>query len=315
MSILLDAVTRSKQQEQGIELVITPRAQYQQMNSGLPVGVKFGLVIGLLLLLVLVAWLLSPMGPFKQQVSTEGEQPVVQVVDASFERKPQASVELSEPSIQLAGKVALPLAVERPIAPSRQLSQPSRTQVNLAQGSNTIAVATRVESEQVEAEPIILGANSNQRGQELLSALQAQVNEAANEVGLEQNVKPKVSDYSSSEPSDNLVAAFQAALAEVEKQNAIARPVSKPELDPIPQVKADVLPSYGQLPAGIQLQVPEFNILAHVYSSKADNRWLNVDGKELQEGDSIGGKMKIIEIRPRDVVLEISGTQFKVPAI
>ncbi|MGL5669484.1 MAG: general secretion pathway protein GspB, partial [Shewanella sp.] len=77
----------------------------------------------------------------------------------------------------------------------------------------------------------------------------------------------------------------------------------------------DDIPKYGQLPAGLQLQVPEFNIVAHVYSTDASQRWLNVDGAELQEGDQIGGKLKIIAIRPRDVVLEIQGTQFRVPAI
>jgi len=29
----------------------------------------------------------------------------------------------------------------------------------------------------------------------------------------------------------------------------------------------------------------------------------------------IGGKLEVVEIRPRDVVLAIEGTQFKVPAI
>ncbi|MDN5370437.1 MAG: ral secretion pathway protein, partial [Shewanella sp.] len=52
-----------------------------------------------------------------------------------------------------------------------------------------------------------------------------------------------------------------------------------------------------------------------MYATDPTKRWLNVDGKELQEGDKIKSKLKIIEIRPRDVVLDIQGTRFKVPAI
>ncbi|MCG9695899.1 general secretion pathway protein GspB [Shewanella sp. Isolate11] len=337
MSILLDAVTRAKQQDQMIDPVITPRAQYQQMNQGLHLGVKLALLLGLIALMVLIAWLLSPVSPLgKNSDNSSSTQPISQTAaQPELERQNQkpsatqlasttvsaAQVDNPNASVKLAGKVALPVAVERPVTTSyyQPSVQPQAAQMNLAKGSNTIAMATA--AEELDSEPIILGANSNQRGQDLLNSLQAQVDEAANEVGLEQGapVEARQAEQAQStqltEPSDNLVAAFQAALAEVEKQNAIAKPVTEPELDPIPETKADDIPSYGQLPAGVQLQVPEFNIMAHVYSSNANNRWLNVDGAELQEGDSIGGKLKIIEIRPRDVVLEVSGTQFKVPAI
>lgn len=336
MSILLDAVTRAKQQDQLIDPVITPRAQYQAMNQGRHLGLKISLFISFLLLAVMLAWLLSSASPFSSQSNRQ----VTQVTHVAHEQRvsesdakaPQIELDFAKAQtpvlqvaetntlneeVQLAGKVALPIAIERPRGErygpldTTRYVEPSLPKQNLAKGSNTIAVATQV-NESDEQEPIILGANSNQRGEELLSSLKAQVNEAAQDVGFDQS---QTNETSTDVPSNNLVAAFEAALKEIEKDNALAKPVTEPKLDPIPEAKPDVLPKYGQLPAGVQLQVPEFNILAHVYASDPNNRWLNVDGAELQQGDMIAGKLTIVEIRPRDVVLEVGGTQFKVPAI
>jgi general secretion pathway protein B len=324
MSILLDAVTRAKQQDQLIDPVITPRAQYQAMNQGHHLGLKVSLFIAFLLLAVVLAWLLSSASPLKPQPDM-GKAPVVeasQVAQDAPKASPRVTdidvTDISDKDVQLAGKVALPVAIERPVVTPSPVSntaahnQPKVTaQDNLAKGSSTIAVATQVEEDGGD-EPIILGANSNRRGQALLNALKTQVDEAAEDVGL----APSQANTESKEiPSTHLVAAFEAALKEVEKSNAIATPVTEPKLDPIPESKPDELPKYGQLPGSVQLQVPEFNILAHVYASDPNNRWLNVDGAELQQGDMIAGKLTIVEIRPRDVVLEVAGTQFKVPAI
>ena len=151
-------------------------------------------------------------------------------------------------------------------------------------------------------QPMMLGANANESGLASLEALRQQVSAAAEDVGLETN---------KSRDEDKLVASFQNALKDVEYTNAAETNVTEAKLDPIPKTAADDIPKYGQLPAGLQLQV----IVAHVYSSDPTQRWLNVDGAELQEGDMIAGKLKIISIRPRDIVLDIQGTQFKVPAI
>ncbi|GIU22495.1 general secretion pathway protein GspB [Shewanella schlegeliana] len=351
MSILLDAVTRDKQQSQGIthDVVLTPRAQYKaQQESGK--GLKLvAIFISLLLLMILAAWLLSkalyPESPAIQgfgdtmsvnsnsnpaltqqelakQVSTQQVSP--NVADSEFTSEPIAE---STQEIRLAGKVALPIA--QPMTVTQVAMVPtsvSPTNSAAAEEPNDLMAALLKAQQSVEnnnestsnlvpnksiatsdSEPIILGANSNQRGDELLESLKEQVQDAANDVGLK-----------TAEPAanNNLLAAFEAALKDVERDNAVATPVTEPKLDPIPVTpKSDDIPKYGQLPAGLQLQVPEFNINAHVYSSAPDNRWLNVDGAELQEGDSIQGKLTIVEIRPRDVVLAIQGTEFKVPAI
>ncbi|QFU21651.1 general secretion pathway protein GspB [Shewanella eurypsychrophilus] len=333
MSILLDAVTRAKQQESDslLDPVLTPRAQYDSFagsNQRVLVLMCASLVVFLLLV---IAWLGSR--AFFSESNQEPTEQLVAAVSLHVEQTTQAvndpklvEAEANVQSVRLAGKVTLPLATERPQS-VRQVQASSFATATVRPNNNQV-INTQVINRQVEqysqsnatsypgsepssypsSEPIILGANANQKGQDMLASLKFQVDAAAAEVGLENSPK----NYKS---ENNLLAAFEAALKEVEVKNSLTRPVTPAELDPIPTPKPDELPKYGQLPAGIQLQIPEFNINAHVYSSDPNNRWLNVDGAELQEGDTIGGKLEIIEIRPRDIVLAIQGTQFKVPAI
>ncbi|AQS37693.1 type II secretion system protein B [Shewanella psychrophila] len=343
MSILLDAVTRAKNQELDtcIDPVLTPRAQYDNFsgNSQRNLTILFGVLI--LLLLVIIAWLgrgylMNDSRQLSELKLTPVPQQELQVTPATSSQDISLK---SEQSVRLAGKVALPVATERPIAEryvdnrvksqhtesngyvdnrisSSQYIEPSgylETTIHSTEASTTALKnsSANASSNSSASEPIILGAHPNQKGQDMLAALKLEVNQAASEVGLETtSATPK--NY---QDENNLLAAFEAALNAVEVEKSLASPMTALELDPIPATKSDTLPKYGQLPAGLQLQVPEFNINAHVYSTDPDNRWLNVDGAELQEGDSIGGKLDIVEIRPRDVVLAIQGTKFKVPAI
>ncbi|MGS0694493.1 general secretion pathway protein GspB [Shewanella sp. 0m-4] len=359
MSILLDAVTRDKQQSQAIthDVVLTPRAQYRERQTSK--SARFAVIFTCsLLLMILAAWLLSRVlypeagavvqtlgvngKPVSAKASSSQLQPQRQLqLQSELEPEPESSRGELISEVRLAGKVALPVAqaFETQAATVRNVGQsPSANQTQFVTSkpqSNDLMAAllsaqesvehsgsqqarinqnssrqgTQTSSQQLSAdEPIILGAHSNKRGDELLESLKYQVEYAANDVGLERE-KP-------ADNNNNLLAAFEAALKDVERENAVASPVTEEKLDPIPTTpKSDAIPKYGQLPAGLQLQVPEFNINAHVYSSVPDNRWLNVDGAELQEGDSIQGKLTIVEIRPRDVVLAIEGTEFKVPAI
>ena len=304
--------------------------------------------------MILAAWLLSRVlypeaGAVVQTLGVNGKPVSAKASSSQLQPQRQLQSELEPESsrgeliseVRLAGKVALPVAqaFETQAATVRNVGQSTSTnqtqfvtskpqsndlmaallsaQESVEHSSsqqarinqNSSRLGTQTSSQQLSAdEPIILGAHSNKRGDELLESLKYQVEYAANDVGLERE-KP-------ADNNNNLLAAFEAALKDVERENAVASPVTEEKLDPIPTTpKSDAIPKYGQLPAGLQLQVPEFNINAHVYSSVPDNRWLNVDGAELQEGDSIQGKLTIVEIRPRDVVLDIEGTEFKVPAI
>ncbi len=376
MSILLDAVTRAKQQEMGEQLdpVLTPRAQYRRQSSASSYLKPLAVLVAAVLAGGALAWgwhsldtNKKPLAPETSSVGGQASQQQARQQDESQGYKqPTQAAEVAEQGateVRLAGKVALPMAQPIPQTQAVQsrtiqsqntlpqnaqaanraaINQSSMNQSGEAEiaarqspasvnaqstGSDLLAAsvaeaAKELQFAQLQAdgsatvnqaqempaaddEPIILGANPNRRGLEVLESLKRQVNEAAEDVGL---------SSAESRRQDELVAQFQAALADVEHRHSAEKPVSPPELDPIPKAEEEV-PPYGGLPAGLQLQVPEFEISAHVYASEPSKRWLNVEGAELQEGDSIKGQLKIVEIRPRDVVLEIQGQKFRVPAI
>lgn len=386
MSILLDAVTRAKQQEMGEQLdpVLTPRAQYRRQSSASRYLTPLAVLVAAVLAGGALAWgwhsldtNKKPLAPETSSVGGQASQQQARQQDESQGYKqPTQAAEVAEQGateVRLAGKVALPMAQPIPQTQAVQsrtiqsqntrpqnaqaenratikqssVNQGSINQSSINQsgeaeiaarqspasvnaqstGSDLLAAsvaeaAKELQFAQLQAdgsatvnqpqempaaddEPIILGANPNRRGLEVLESLKRQVNEAAEDVGL---------SSAESRRQDELVAQFQAALADVEHRHSAEKPVSPPELDPIPKAEEEV-PPYGGLPAGLQLQVPEFEISAHVYASEPSKRWLNVEGAELQEGDSIKGQLKIVEIRPRDVVLEIQGQKFRVPAI
>ncbi|QUN04976.1 general secretion pathway protein GspB [Shewanella yunxiaonensis] len=316
MSILLDAVTRAKQQQldDALDPVLAPRMP-QEAPRSLPwkpaLVVVAALVAGGAMAYGWQQWHVPP-------------QPLAAVIPKSEPAVKVAQSEpvKTEPSVRMAGRAALPIAQPLPAPQVRttvESSPPEASDVNVGTQpqtqpqtqSQTESPATTAHNDADEGnEPIILGAQPNQRGLQALKELKGAVQTAADESGIEDQPQPATDDQQA------LIAKFQAALSEVERRNAIDKPAALPdELKPMEPPAQLQYPSYGNLPASLQLQVPEFNITAHMYATDPAKRWLNVDGKELQQGDKIKGKLTIIEIRPQDVVLEIQGTRFKVPAI
>ncbi|NRD72937.1 general secretion pathway protein GspB [Shewanella sp. VB17] len=326
MSILLDAVTRSKQDDLNVNLdpVLPPRTQYEKVSRTKHIGLLVLLSMIILLLLVVIVWL--------SRSQTMVSVPVVASVVESAPKSPNEIIQKNEMQdtespfakngVLLAGKVALPIAVAMPV-PARYKAE---TEPRQSQGRSSVA-STLVATDP-GSEPIILGANANKKGQALLESLQYQVDLAAKELGLDKlgsapedshplsqsEIKTQTGtrEYQS---EGNLLAAFEAALKEVETADQVEAAAVDENVDQMLGMNTGDIPNYGQLPVAMQLQVPEFSINAHVYASEPNKRWLNVDGNELQQGDMIDGKLEIIEIRPGDVVLAIGGTEFKVPAI
>ncbi|WP_351123901.1 general secretion pathway protein GspB [Shewanella sp. T24-MNA-CIBAN-0130] len=385
MSILLDAITRNKQQQQTniVDVVSTPRAHYPSQPKVSATTKKMTVLALAISLGIGGAWsvslLLQP-GPSSIQLATL---PVINpnvnanvnpnvdpqgsptdlvmpgngnIVQPSRDQSGDAQARIDQVSadqnhivqgndqVRLAGKVALPIA--QPYTPrvnqtamgvntdpnflAPNALAPNSLAYNDTGSSNQAVDRTNVNQQQVSNRDIQTvsaqqmpdrryersntdfasnQSHANRKSQAEIEALRLQINAAANEVDFASVSAPKV------DQSNNLLAAFKTALKDVEYERSVNQPVTQEELDPIPRPSNQQIPKYGDLPASIQLQVPEFNINAHVYSSEPNNRWLNVDGVELQQGDMISNKLTIIEIRPRDIVLEISGEQFRVPAI
>jgi general secretion pathway protein B len=373
MSILLDAVNRKKQQQENIvDVILTPRANYSSQSKISANTRKMTLLALSIALGIGAAWSMSlflqaPSSAVETVVSQaagsiaepqvadsvgalySSNQTVKEVVVGNRYKNPQrgeqSAVAQGDDEVRLAGKVALPIAQpfiqninQSYITASRNPDNSVDTQFesryqstagvdviddDQLRNSDTFAdlsPQTRDQPYEVSGssassnrtnsvQPIILGANANRRGQAELETLRLQVNAAAQEVDFTSVKAPSIDER------NNLLAAFETALKDVEYEHSANQQVTQEKLDPIPRPSNQQIPKYGDLPASIQLQVPEFNINAHVYSSEPNNRWLNVDGVELQQGGMIKNKLTIIEIRPRDIVLEINGEQFRVPAI
>ncbi|MEZ9926888.1 general secretion pathway protein GspB [Vibrio breoganii] len=62
-------------------------------------------------------------------------------------------------------------------------------------------------------------------------------------------------------------------------------------------------------------RLPALNLQTHMYASNPKHRWVKVNGSEVQEGDSIDGDIKIVEIAPRYIVVEFSGEKIEIPAL
>ncbi|WP_133407729.1 general secretion pathway protein GspB [Parashewanella tropica] len=324
MSILLDAVTKSKQKNAPFDPTISPQRQLASVHSNrqLPwhwLGLGTAVVVG-----AIGAWWLLQPNVVNQ--TTKQAEPI------TTEAKPSVSSQVT-----LAGKVALPIpqSYQAPSQPVSNAQNPQSAQASTNSSSQSQAVQTasttseprpiilgkpldknsplaseygpeQTQSDLEHAKELMLGAKPNNTQALDLEALKRQVALAASDVGLKTDEQHK---------QDKVINNLKQELSQVEHERAVNKPFSDdPKLEANAKDKYTQVPKYGELPAGVQLQVPQFTISAHLYSTTPSQRRLSVDGKELKEGDTIKGKLKILEIRPQDVVLGINGEKFSVPA-
>ncbi len=346
MSILLDAVTKSKQQHSEVtDPALSPRQQYVELQSKNTLPIKVGVSVFGLLFAIAGAWWFA-IGQNPKVAVVEGNTIVSNAEPRKIEKlNVPIGVEKAEPkesSVELAGKSALPIA-QMYSASSGQIKTAKSADSNRADihSETNVQVAPLPVKDDVQPsyvdhsssqKPIILGRQptedelaiihsdaknkSSYGSQNLeastqkklsLEALKRQIAAAASDVGLKSKAQTQ---------QDKLVKELDAQLRNTEHRKSV-QSLDKNDsmMQGIPATKYPNVPSYGELPAGVQLQVPEFSISAHMYSSIPSQRRLSVNGRELKEGDKIKGKLKILEIRPRDVVLEVAGEKFRVPSI
>ncbi len=343
MSILLDAVTKSKRKHNEFaDPALPPGRQYDRLHQKSTLAVKIGIFVLAAVIAVITARWASEGGETQHPVVSRTQNKPAPEVKQPVGVQP-APVKAGD--VELAGKSALPIAQVYTAAKARatasqvsgvepvQLaSQPEPRSASAAQpetrGSLTqnadesrqppiILVRRPTENEMaiIQAETDTKSASNvpatalteKQQRQLSLEALKRQIAAAASDVGLKTKEQQK---------QDQLVKEIDNELRKTEHQKSVrSSDKNDPMMRDLPKTKYPDVPSYGELPAGVQLQVPEFNISAHMYSTVPSQRRLSVNGRELKEGDKIKGKLKILEIRPRDVVLEVAGEKFKVPAI
>ena len=71
----------------------------------------------------------------------------------------------------------------------------------------------------------------------------------------------------------------------------------------------------NQLDDLLQRQLPSLRFEAHVYASDAKQRWIKVNGKDLQQGQWVTADIQVKEILPQYVVLQFNQVQFSVEAL
>ena len=65
----------------------------------------------------------------------------------------------------------------------------------------------------------------------------------------------------------------------------------------------------------LQQQIPALRFEAHVYATAVNQRWVKVNGKTLQEGQWVTADIRIKEITPQFVLLELGNQLFSVAAL
>ena len=71
----------------------------------------------------------------------------------------------------------------------------------------------------------------------------------------------------------------------------------------------------NQLDDLLQRQLPSLRFEAHVYATDAKQRWIKVNGKDLQQGQWLTADIQVKEILPQYVVLQFNQVQFSVEAL
>lgn len=66
-----------------------------------------------------------------------------------------------------------------------------------------------------------------------------------------------------------------------------------------------------ELPADVRAGLPSISVSLHAYSSKSDNRMVIVNGKTLQEGDTLTSGLVLERITPEDMVFTYRGYRFR----
>ena len=80
------------------------------------------------------------------------------------------------------------------------------------------------------------------------------------------------------------------------------------------QARASVIPPLSELSRSFQQQVPAFSYDSHMYRSSASQRWIELNGQRLYEGDALS-QLTVLRIEPQKVVLVMDSEAFSQPAL
>ncbi len=77
-----------------------------------------------------------------------------------------------------------------------------------------------------------------------------------------------------------------------------------------PVVESDI----SQMPAQFQYQVPVMSYDSHVYSTKANDRWIRINGVDMRVGDYVGA-IELVDIMPQQSVFRLGKQRFTLESL
>lgn len=69
----------------------------------------------------------------------------------------------------------------------------------------------------------------------------------------------------------------------------------------------DGVMTFQQLPESIRARIPHFDVQVHVWNTDPTKRWALIDGKRMTDGSSISSDVKLQEITPDGLLLNVDG--------
>lgn len=93
---------------------------------------------------------------------------------------------------------------------------------------------------------------------------------------------------------------------------AIAPPTAVASL-PSPPSASSGVPLIYEMPLGTRQTLPPLKMSMHVYAPDPARRVVILDGARFVQGDAVAGELRVAEITPDGVVLELGGQRFLLP--
>lgn len=107
--------------------------------------------------------------------------------------------------------------------------------------------------------------------------------------------------------SPDLMRRFESAIASLDQE-------------PEPEYEADVttisdVPRVHELPARTLTMLPSMAFSAHMYASDPRERWVRVNGRRVNEGGYIEGDLRVVTIKPQELIMSFNGQEFSMAAL
>lgn len=75
------------------------------------------------------------------------------------------------------------------------------------------------------------------------------------------------------------------------------------------------IPPLSEQPDSVQQQLPALRYQSHIYSTQEDSRKVVLNDKIYKEGDHLTGSIYIKTIEPQDIIVDIGGHDYSLPAL